>query len=93
MSIWHRSDTHALYTLVEADGKLPFAGKYKEHGFVTGPEHVQPGRTVKIPLLDDDALLKQMRQNTRYSVRLAMRRGVRSCAAAGTMASRTSIDC
>jgi lipid II:glycine glycyltransferase (peptidoglycan interpeptide bridge formation enzyme) len=67
---------HALYTMVEADGKMPFAGKYKEHGFVTGPEHVQPGRTVKIPLLDDDALLKQMRQNTRYSVRLAMRRGV-----------------
>jgi lipid II:glycine glycyltransferase (peptidoglycan interpeptide bridge formation enzyme) len=67
---------HALYTLVEPDGRLPFAGKYKEHGFVTGPEHIQPERTVKIPLLDDEALLKQMRQNTRYSVRLAMRRGV-----------------
>lgn len=66
----------ALYTLIEPDQPLPFAGRYKDHGFVAGPEHIQPSRTVKVPLLEDDALLGQMRQNTRYSVRLAMRRGV-----------------
>jgi peptidoglycan pentaglycine glycine transferase (the first glycine) len=66
----------ALYTLVEPDQPLPFAGSYKHHGFVTGPEHIQPARTVKVPLLGDDQLLAQMRQNTRYSVRLALRRGV-----------------
>ena len=37
---------------------------------------VQPLRTVKVPLLDDEALLKQMHQKTRYNVRLAGRRGV-----------------
>ena len=31
---------------------------------------------MKVPLLADEPLLAQMRQNTRYSVRLAMRRGV-----------------
>ena len=66
----------ALYTLVEANGPLPFSGRFKDHGFVSGPEHIQPARTVKIELADDDRMLAQMRQNTRYSVRLAMRRGV-----------------
>jgi lipid II:glycine glycyltransferase (peptidoglycan interpeptide bridge formation enzyme) len=37
---------------------------------------IQPLRTVKVPLLDDDALLGQMHQKTRYNVRLAGRRGV-----------------
>lgn len=67
---------HALYTLIEPDQPLPFTGSYKDHGFVTGPEHIQPARTVKVLLCGDDQLLAQMRQNTRYSVRLAMRRGV-----------------
>src|SRR5262249_45696875 len=40
-------------------------------------EHFQPGRTVRVPLLSDDELLAQMHQKTRYSVRLAERRGVR----------------
>jgi len=66
----------ALYTLVETDRPLPFAGTYKDHGFVTGPDHIQPARTVKVPLLADEPLLAQMRQNTRYSVRLAIRREV-----------------
>jgi lipid II:glycine glycyltransferase (peptidoglycan interpeptide bridge formation enzyme) len=66
----------ALYTLVEPDRPLPFSGRYRAEGFVKGGPHIQPGRTVKIPLLNDEALLRQMRQNTRYSVRLAQRRGV-----------------
>jgi lipid II:glycine glycyltransferase (peptidoglycan interpeptide bridge formation enzyme) len=37
---------------------------------------IQPARTVKVPLLDDDAILKQMHHKTRYNVRLAPRRGV-----------------
>ena len=66
----------ALYTLVEPDRSLPFAGRFKEHGFVLGPDHIQPERTVKVPLIDDDALLAQMKQNNRYMIRLAIRRGV-----------------
>jgi peptidoglycan pentaglycine glycine transferase (the first glycine) len=66
----------ALYVLAEPDQPLPLQGSFKQHGFVAGPDHIQPARTVKVPLLDDDALLAQMRQNMRYSVRLAIRRNV-----------------
>lgn len=66
----------SLYTLIEPDRELPFSGRYKDHGFVAGPDHIQPARTVKVPLIEDEALLAQMRQNNRYSVRLALRRGV-----------------
>lgn len=65
-----------LFTVVEPDRPLPLTGRFKQAGFVRGGEHIQPGRTVKVPLPADDALLAQMRQNTRYSVRLAQRRGV-----------------
>lgn len=66
----------ALYLIVEPDRSLPFTGSFKAAGFVRGPEHIQPSRTVKVPLLDDERLLGQMHQKTRYSVRLADRRGV-----------------
>src|SRR5262249_40903721 len=66
----------ALYLIVEPDKPLPFKGSYKGVGFVRGPQHIQPSRTVKVPLLDDEQLLGQMHQKTRYSVRLADRRGV-----------------
>jgi len=65
-----------INVIVEPDRPLPYCGRFKEHGFVRGPEHVQPARTVKVPLLDDEPLLAQMHQKTRYSVRLAERRGV-----------------
>lgn len=66
----------ALYLIVEPNSRFPLVGTFKQHGFVVGGEHIQPDRTVQIPLLDDDALLAQMHQKTRYSVRLAQRRGV-----------------
>jgi lipid II:glycine glycyltransferase (peptidoglycan interpeptide bridge formation enzyme) len=43
---------------------------------VAGPEPIQPSRSVKVDLLDDDALIEQMHPKTRYNVRLARRRGV-----------------
>jgi peptidoglycan pentaglycine glycine transferase (the first glycine) len=76
-------ERRALYVIVEADELLPLDGRLTSHGFVKGPEHIQPARTVKIPLLDDDALLGQMHQKTRYSVRLAMRRNVEFRVGAG----------
>ncbi|MGB3307548.1 MAG: peptidoglycan bridge formation glycyltransferase FemA/FemB family protein [Thermomicrobiales bacterium] len=66
----------AVTTIIELDEPLPLARTYHEAKLVAGPAHIQPGRTVKIPLLDDDALLGQMHQKTRYNVRLAARRGV-----------------
>ncbi len=73
---WVCKARRALYLIVEPDHPLPFRGSFKASGFVKGPEHIQPNRTVKVPLLDDLDLLGQMHQKTRYSVRLADRRGV-----------------
>lgn len=66
----------AISTILELDRPIGLAGSLKEAGVVPGPEHLQPGRTVKVPIADDDAMLKQMHQKTRYNVRLAQRRGV-----------------
>jgi lipid II:glycine glycyltransferase (peptidoglycan interpeptide bridge formation enzyme) len=63
----------AAQLIIEPDRALPLGAP---DGLLTGPEHFQPSRTVKVPLLDDEALLQQMHQKTRYSVRLAMRKGV-----------------
>lgn len=67
----------SLSLIVEQNKPLPIGGSYRDVGFVCGPEHLQPARTVKVPIdLDDDALLAQMHQKNRYSVRLAGKRGV-----------------
>jgi len=67
----------ALSLILERDDALGLTGSFRSRGFVRGSGHYQPGRTVKVPLLlDDDALLAQMHQKNRYSVRLAVRRGV-----------------
>ncbi len=66
----------AISVIVEPDGPVGLTGSFRNAGFVQGPGHVQPQRTVKVPLLDDETMLKQMHQKTRYSVRLAQRRGV-----------------
>jgi lipid II:glycine glycyltransferase (peptidoglycan interpeptide bridge formation enzyme) len=73
----------AILTLIEPNAPLGLVGDYRSHDVVAGPGHLQPGRTVRIPLGDDEAILKQMHQKTRYNVRLAQRRGVtveRHCA-------------
>lgn len=66
----------AFYVMIETD--KPIAGFTEQpfFGIDPGPPHLQPGRTVKVPLLDDDVLLAGMHQKTRYSVRLAPRKGV-----------------
>lgn len=66
----------AITCIIEADRDLGLSGTFFDIGVVSGPSHLQPARTVKMPLDDDDAMLKRMHQKTRYNVRLAMRRGV-----------------
>lgn len=78
----------ALFVIVEANEDLP-AGLAQAARLTPGPAHIQPARTVKVPLLDDESLLKQMHQKTRYNVRLAQRRGVTLRRAAGD---RTCVD-
>ena len=65
----------ALFVIAEANEALP-EGLEHAARLTTGSAHIQPARTVKVPLLDDESLLKQMHQKTRYNVRLAQRRGV-----------------
>jgi lipid II:glycine glycyltransferase (peptidoglycan interpeptide bridge formation enzyme) len=74
----------AISVVVEPDKPLPFRGRVRREGFVRGPAHIQPGRTVKVPLLDDEPLLNQMHQKTRYNIRLAQRRGVTAVRSAPT---------
>lgn len=66
----------AIATYIEFDTAIGLTGSFRDAGMVRGPEHFQPGRTVKVALADDETLLKNMHQKTRYSVRLAQRRGV-----------------
>ena len=60
----------AISLVVEPDRPLPFTGDSRPLGFVLGPRHFQPERTVKVPLL------AQMRRDTRANVRRAERAGV-----------------
>jgi lipid II:glycine glycyltransferase (peptidoglycan interpeptide bridge formation enzyme) len=66
----------AIMTIIEPNSPLKLSGSFRNAGVVAGPSHLQPGRTVKIPLSTDDDILKQMHQKTRYNVRLGQRRGV-----------------
>ncbi len=77
--LWARVDEMAqrrktLTIIVEPDRPLP---EQTDRGVLTpGPDPIQPARSVKIDLLDDQSLIDQMHPKTRYNVRLAVRRGV-----------------
>jgi lipid II:glycine glycyltransferase (peptidoglycan interpeptide bridge formation enzyme) len=66
----------ALSVLFEPDRSVDGLTKHPLGGLEPVSKHLQPSRTVKIPLLDDETLLAGMHQKTRYSVRLAPRKGV-----------------
>jgi lipid II:glycine glycyltransferase (peptidoglycan interpeptide bridge formation enzyme) len=66
----------AVHVIVEPNSPLYDDEAAAWQPFELGPPNFQPARTVKVPLLPDDQLLGQMHQKTRYSVRLAQRRGV-----------------
>jgi lipid II:glycine glycyltransferase (peptidoglycan interpeptide bridge formation enzyme) len=64
-----------LAIIVEPDRPLPEASNLNVR-LIPGPEPIQPARSVKVELLDDQSLMDQMHPKTRYNVRLAVRRGV-----------------
>lgn len=66
----------AMNVILEPDQPMFESASLVSAGLKPGPEHNQPGRTVMLSLSNDEVMLKKMHQKTRYSVRLAMRRGV-----------------
>ncbi len=66
----------AIALIVEPDRPLACAEDPRRIDFAPGPRPFQPVRTVKVPLLDDEPLLAQMRRDTRANVRRAGRHGV-----------------
>ena len=78
--LWARVDEVArrrrtLAIILEPDQPLLDAS-LRDLALVPGPEPIQPARSVKVDLLDDQSLMDQMHPKTRYNVRLALRRGV-----------------
>lgn len=62
--------------IIDPDRPLPPSWTSEEGKFRTGAEAIQTPRTVKVPLLDDDELLAQMRKDTRYNIQYARRHDV-----------------
>jgi peptidoglycan pentaglycine glycine transferase (the first glycine) len=78
--LWARVDNVArkrrtLTIIVEPDRPLPESSHLNVQ-LVSGPKPIQPARSVKVDLSDDQILIDQMHPKTRYNVRLAVRRGV-----------------
>lgn len=78
--LWARVDDLArrrrtLSVIMEPDRPLPELSRQSGR-LIPGPEPIQPARSVKVELVDDQSLMNQMHPKTRYNVRLAVRRGV-----------------
>jgi peptidoglycan pentaglycine glycine transferase (the first glycine) len=66
-----------LTLIVEPPAPLPLTDSEEAAGFERGAQRwCCPGRTLVVPLLDDQALLAQTHKRRRYDVRLGQRRGV-----------------
>lgn len=66
----------ALFVIIEPNQSLGLEGQEAAANLRPGLGHIQPARTVMIPLADDETILKGMTSKTRYSLRLAGRRNV-----------------
>ena len=78
--LWARLDEVArrrrtLTIIVEPDAETAEPSRQPLRA-ASGLAPIQPSRSVKVDLLDDEALVAQMHTKTRYNVRLARRRGV-----------------
>jgi peptidoglycan pentaglycine glycine transferase (the first glycine) len=72
---WQRALCLKIEPNLEDDPAL--AGRLRAMGFRPSPQEIQPRRTLVVDLdAEPGALLEQMKQKTRYNIRLAARKGV-----------------
>ncbi|MCX7622413.1 MAG: peptidoglycan bridge formation glycyltransferase FemA/FemB family protein [Thermomicrobium sp.] len=69
-------ETRAIVILAEPENDRGMALLDPSLGWQPSSVVVQPRRTLRVPLDDDDQLLSRMKPKTRYNIRLAFRRGV-----------------
>jgi lipid II:glycine glycyltransferase (peptidoglycan interpeptide bridge formation enzyme) len=68
----------AVSMIVEPDAPLPPDAAYEKLGFMAAPQpYYSLNGTVRVPLLDDSALLNQMRPGTRTKIRRGQKSGIR----------------
>lgn len=67
---------HAIRLSVEPEMPLELDALTGRYEVITGGHRYSPGRTVIVPLVDDQALLAQMHASKRREVRRAERRGI-----------------
>jgi lipid II:glycine glycyltransferase (peptidoglycan interpeptide bridge formation enzyme) len=63
-------------TLIEPNDASVLAGTLPEVDATSQRDRFPPGQTVRIPLADDETMLRRMHRKTRHHVHLAQRRGV-----------------
>lgn len=66
----------ALSITIEPEQPLVLDGMARAEAFPTGEHRYTPGRTVMVPLVDDEALVRQMHATKRWEIRRATRRGI-----------------
>lgn len=66
----------AIDLVVEHDQIAPLVDTRLASGFVRSAATRYPARTVKVPLLEDEALIAQMHHAARYNLRVGRKRGV-----------------
>lgn len=69
-------DSHAITILAEPEDDRGSALLPPELGWKPSRAVIQPLRTLRVPLGEDDDMLRNMKPKTRYNLRLAFRRGV-----------------
>ncbi len=73
----HARSNRTIMTLIEPNEPVALVGTPPVGDADRQRDRFQPGQTVRIPLADDETMLRRMHRKTRHHVHLAQRRGVK----------------